>query len=80
MSEVAADLSKPPNHQCYEGSRLACFECFRAEREHRLAQTLAETPAARLLPLHVKPRPLSQRTTDHRQRMLAYLQSVRAAQ
>lgn len=75
MFEAADDLSKSPTHECYGGARLACFECFRAEREHRHApQTPAETPAAGQL-LRARRQPLTQRTGDHRRRMLAYLQS-----
>jgi hypothetical protein len=50
-----------------------CFECFRAERDRRRAQTLA----ARQLSLHFAPQALTQRRTEHRRRMLAHLEAVR---
>ena len=56
-----------------------CFECFRAERDRRRAQTLAETPASGQLSLHFAPRTLTQRATDHRRRMLEHLEAARAA-
>lgn len=57
-----------------------CFECFRAERDRRRAQLLADVPTERQLSLHFEPRTLTSPATDHRRRMLAHLQSVRAAQ
>jgi hypothetical protein len=64
-----------------------CFECFRAERDRRRAQLLSEVPsaAARLresssivrLP-ESAPSTLTQRATEHRRRMLAHLERVRA--
>jgi hypothetical protein len=57
-----------------------CFECFRAERDRRHAQLLADVPTERQLALDFAPRVLTARATDHRRRMRAHLQSVRAGQ
>jgi hypothetical protein len=53
-----------------------CFECFRAERDRRRAQTLAEAPAPRQLSLHFAPTTLTQRATEHRRRMLAHMEAA----
>jgi hypothetical protein len=57
-----------------------CFECFRAERDRRRAQVLADVRAARPLasPFGAQ-RPLTQREVDHRQRMLTHLRASRPA-
>jgi hypothetical protein len=52
-----------------------CFECFRAERDRRRAQLLADAPTTRQLSLHFQPTTLTQRATEHRRRMLAHLES-----
>jgi hypothetical protein len=77
MSEAAYDVSK---------ERL-CFECFRAQRDRRRAQLLAEVPPAssRLAEVPVGrfpetgSRELTTREIQHRFRMLAYLRSARKA-
>ena len=50
-----------------------CFECFRAERDRRRAQTLAEAPSPRQLSLGFARTTLTQGATEHRRRMLAHL-------
>jgi hypothetical protein len=52
-----------------------CFECFRSERDRRRARALAEIQTTRQLSLHFSPTTLTQRATEHRRRMLAYLES-----
>jgi hypothetical protein len=55
-----------------------CFECFRAERDRRRAQALAETPGRGQLSLHSAPGTLTPRATEHRRRMLEHLEAARA--
>ena len=53
-----------------------CFECFRAERERRRAQLLAEVPRAAAITF-IPGRPsLTPRQFLHRRQMLEHLQSV----
>ena len=52
-----------------------CFECFRAERDRRRAQLLAEA-APRQSSLHFAPTTLTQRATEHRRRMLAHMEAA----
>jgi len=52
--------------------------CFRAERDRRRPQALAETRVPGLLSGRLEPRTLTQHATEHRRRMLEHLEAVRA--
>jgi hypothetical protein len=54
-----------------------CFECFRVERDRRRAQLLATVrPAASTMRVLEPRRTSTARDVEHRQRMLAHLQTV----
>ena len=60
---------------------VLCFECYRSERERGRARRLAEVPAAGPLKIasSFRDRPLTDRETAHRNRMLEHLGSTTAS-
>jgi hypothetical protein len=63
---------------------VLCFQCFRAARERQRAQLLQSQPSQTALPFENRPasrqRPLTAVQIVHRERMLAYLQSLQASE
>ena len=73
---VKADRDQPPSRPALRRPSTLCFECFRAERERRRAQRLADVPAARPLPFPQAARALTARELEHRHRMLVHLRAT----
>ena len=57
---------------------VLCFQCFRAARERQRAQLLQVQPAQAALPFGS--RSLTAAQIHHRERMLAYLQSLQVSE